>query len=337
MFLRKNIWWRQTLQAHPCIGLSSCHHGGWSLLSCQLHATRGWDEGWTKCCTSPSVGKFGSKLIQTQFETKPNQLKLFGLAIFWLKLNHLVSSLAIWDGFKLGLKPNHLLREPPRVKQGIFDTFYHILTQVPTFWIYICYLVIATPIYWWILHTKYQVKLLRNGQDMTITEENYQQCGLLCISLSSQLFCLNLFLNWSWKAGKSFHIFKSVSIGFGLVWANPGSNRTIWFPVWPKRAQTRPNRTSPTLKSSLRVTSHPQIACWQKWDACFWDWEMAVAGGVEGMEVCHDSSRCLLSPLSRVPCQKLVKCLIRVWDCDGGNVPCNANCKGCERLPIALN
>ena len=41
------------------------------------------------------LGKFGSKPIQTWFETKPNQLKLFGLAIFWLKPNNLVSGLAI--------------------------------------------------------------------------------------------------------------------------------------------------------------------------------------------------------------------------------------------------
>ena len=74
----------------------------------------------------PVLEKFGSKLIQTRFETKPKWLKPFGLAIFWLKSNHLVSDLAIWEVFKLGLKPKHL-REPPGAKQVLLTCFYHIL------------------------------------------------------------------------------------------------------------------------------------------------------------------------------------------------------------------
>jgi hypothetical protein len=42
--------------------------------------------------------------------------------------------------------------------------------------------------------------------------------------------------------------FGTVFIGLGSVWENPGPNPTIRFSVWGKMAQTRPNRTSPSLE-----------------------------------------------------------------------------------------
>jgi len=47
------------------------------------------------------LGKFGLKPLQTQFKQNQNQLKQFGLAIFWLKPNGLISGLGVPTWFKL--------------------------------------------------------------------------------------------------------------------------------------------------------------------------------------------------------------------------------------------
>ena len=53
-----------------------------------------------------------------------------------------------------------------------------------------------------------------------------------------------LSLNRVWT---EIQLVQMVCISCSLVLKNPGSNRTIRFAVWPKKAETGPNQTSPTL------------------------------------------------------------------------------------------
>jgi hypothetical protein len=56
-------------------------------------------------------------------------------------------------------------------------------------------------------------------------------------------------IDWPWNSFKlssgQTKPIETVSIGFGF--GNFVRNRTVWFPVWQKVAQTKPNQTSPTL------------------------------------------------------------------------------------------